>query len=495
MFGFKPGGAKPGGRQNTPSVSDGTAGGDHRLASLQDLSRSFRDGARGIEDHYKELFSAIDTTSDTNVFISDTRDTLNEQLDKLSPEQPLYGIPFAVKDNVLTRLAPTSNGTRALQNWNPGIDAAIIARLCSFGGIMVGKTNLPEFCQHMSCANAIYGAARNPHGDNLFPGGSSSGSAAAVAGGLVPLAIGTDTGGSVRIPAALTGCYGFRPTTGRYPTDGLTPVTGAADTPGLITRSVRDIAFLDQLIIGDAASPVATEPPGKIRIGVPGAYFYENLDPGVSQAVEQTLRKLKSAGVQLIEIDMAGIGELAPQVGFPIAFYDMTRELARFFTQHPIDMPLSALLAELDGTVERAAIEAQLGEEAIPYETYLHALSVERPRLIALYEDYFTANRLDAFIVPTTIAPAHTHTGNGPDAEIEHNGTRVPTFPTYIHNTEPTSFAGAPAVTLPCGVTPDGAPVGVELVGRSGDDRQLLTIASHVDSTIDGVPHSFYERI
>ena len=461
--------------------------------SCKEFLAERQSGELNYDDYVMAILAGIEKCRNANVFISHDPERVLDQVDSSLKDKPLAGLPFAVKDNILTEDYPTSNGTRALASWNPGVDAAIVRKLRELGGVLLGKTNMPEFCQHMSCDNLVYGPVRNPFNKEMFVGGSSSGSAAGVAGGIFPFSVGSDTGGSVRIPAALAGCCGFRPSTGRYPTDGFVPVTPAADAPGLLARSVEDIQMIDGLLV-DTETETGDRKISDLRIGIPRAYFFDDLDPDIQTVIDDALATLSANGAELVEESIADIADVVPRVGFPIAFYEMTRQLSFFFLQHPIPMTLSELVDSLEGPVERDTLHAQFGDMAVPYETYLEAIITHLPALRRLYEDYFSRNRLDVFITPTTPAPAKRFAGNGPDAVMTHNGRQVPTFPTYVRNTEPTSFAGVPAISIPAGLSDAGLPVGLEIVGKRGTDRGLLQCAKAVQSCLTGIPGVRNER-
>src|SRR5918998_314512 len=184
---------------------------------------------------------------------------------------PLAGVPLAVKDNLDTRDLPTTGGTPALRGSRPGRDHPAVARLRAVGAVVIGKTNLHELALGITSNNAAFGPVRNPHDPSRSAGGSSGGSAVAVATGVVPIALGTDTGGSVRVPAAHCGVVGWRPTVGRWGTGRTVPISHTRDTAGVLATGVADVAVVDELVTGD---PVGTPPERPIRLGVPRAGFY-----------------------------------------------------------------------------------------------------------------------------------------------------------------------------------------------------------------------------
>ncbi len=271
--------------------------------------------------------------------------------------------------------------------------------------------------------------------------------AAAVAAGLVPFALASDTGGSVRIPAALCGCVGFRPTTGRYSTDGFVPVSPTFDAPGLIAPSSADVQWLDQLIANPAES--TSEPPpdlAQLRVGVPREYFYDDLAPVVSKRMDKALAAARDARMTLVYADIGEFAELNAHVGFPIAFYEMLRGTAIFLAREKVGISLGQLIDGVKGRVERQALLAQLAEQPIDRATYVKSLTVNLPEYVAKIDAHLDAHGLDAIAVPTTTLPAVAHRSPDHDGELTHNGKTASTFLSYVRNTEPFSNYGGPCV-------------------------------------------------
>jgi mandelamide amidase len=325
--------------------------------------------------------------------------------------------------------------------------------------------------------NAAFGAVANPFDTSTFAGGSSGGTASAIAAGIAPAGLGTDTGGSVRIPAALTGTVGFRPSNGRYPLSGVTPISHTRDTIGLIAWSVADLILLDKVIDshGSAVPSLALD---EIRLGVPRTYYYANLDEQSARIIDNSLEQVANAGVTLIDVDPEGIGPLVAQSGFPIALYEAEHDLSDYLESFGTGVSLAELAAATASPDVRGIFAGITGEGQVSEEAYTAAMSV-REELRQVFREFFSAHDLDAIIFPTTLLPARIIENSMQTVEL--NGAQVPTFPTYIHNTEPGSIAALPGISLPVGLTADGLPVGIEIDGPENSDRRLLAVAAALE--------------
>ena len=232
--------------------------------------------------------------------------------DHTNTDLPLAGAPLAIKDNIDVSGFSTGAGTPGLTGHKTVIDAPVIARLRECGANILGKTNLHELSFGITNINEFTGPTRNPHEPAHITGGSSGGSACAVAAGLAPFALGSDTGGSVRIPAALCGIFGYRPSHGRYSCEGVVPLSHSRDTIGLLSRTIQDIIFVDQLITSDT-NPVRNIEKKSLRIGVPTLNSLGIVDISIQNAFTETTALLEKSGIQLVEFDLGKfIGLNAP---------------------------------------------------------------------------------------------------------------------------------------------------------------------------------------
>jgi Asp-tRNA(Asn)/Glu-tRNA(Gln) amidotransferase A subunit family amidase len=407
---------------------------------------------------------------------------------------PLAGLPIVIKDNINTIDYPTSGGTLALQNVHPRTDAPSFKALFKAGAIIIGKTNLHELAFGITSTNlaSFAGPVKNPYDKTRIPGGSSGGTAAAIAAGIVTCGLGTDTGGSTRIPAALTGTVGLRPSVGngglqrRYNDPNLViPISHTRDTVGPMGRSVADVALLDSVITG---TPMVTAEPlrGK-RLGVPAA-FWTGLDRDVEAVTKAARAKLADAGVVLVDVDMPGLFEQNTKVSFPLALHEPIDDFPAYLKASEIkDITLADIVAKIASPDVKGAFGA-ITADAFG-AAYQDALAVQRPALQKMYEDYFRNNNVDGILFPTTVAPApliDTVKGSG---EMSINGgAPVPTFDTMIRNTDPGSNAGIPGLSLYAGMTPGGLPVGLEIDGPVGSDAKLLGLGLSIEAILGSAP-------
>ena len=386
---------------------------------------------------------------------------------------PLHGVPVGVKDLCETKGVRTTAGSKILADWIPDSDATVIRKLREAGAVIVGKTHLHEYAFGATGVNDHYGPARNPWNTDCITGGSSSGSGAAVAAGLCFAALGTDTGGSIRMPASLCGIVGLKPTYGRVSLAGVVPLAWSLDHIGPMARSARDCAVVLEAIAGhdpedpsSATAPVeawATAVEGGLsglRIGVPASYAFDRTEPDVVTIVRDAIATLERLGAQVKEIELPIIAEYwssATQVlvGEAAAYHQENLE------QRPQDY----------GDSTRARLHLGLNQKAPDYVRAARARDEARRTA-----DELLLSEVELLAMPTTIrttVPIDSLAKDDPTVGL----TRF---------TAPFDLTGQPACSVPCGFTDAGLPVGLQLVGRRFDERTVLR-AAHAFETESGI--------
>ncbi|MEV4256996.1 amidase family protein [Spirillospora sp. NPDC049652] len=448
---------------------------------LAEAAARIRDGTISSAEYTQELLRRCRSWQGLNAFTSlgpETALRQARQADRLRARQPgpLHGIPLAVKDNIDVAGQATTGGTPALRGQVVRRDAEVWTSLRAAGAFSLGKTNMHELAFGITGNNQAFGPALNPWAADRTAGGSSGGTASAVAACLVPAGLGTDTGGSIRIPAAHCGVVGLRPSRGRYGQHGVLLLSRTRDTVGLIARSVQDVALLDSVItspLGDRTG--AGVPPASwsgVRLGVPRAPFWRDLDSGTEAVARRRLDDLRRAGAVLVRTDLpAPVTEQTSQAGLAVALYEALRELPRYLAQTTPAPTLEELIDQVAGPDVRALLDDAKQVTESDYRTACHSTV---PRISSALAGHLRALGLDALVYPTCPLPAQPV---GHDETVLLNGRRVPAFATCIRNTDLASVIGWPALSLPAGLTDDGLPVGLELCGAPGTDRRLLSLA------------------
>jgi indoleacetamide hydrolase len=396
----------------------------------------------------------------------------------------LYGLPLIVKDNIDVAGMPTTAGSHALGKHYPAENSPVIERLQVAGAVVVGKANLHEFSLGITTNNGAFGPAKNPYSLAHIPGGSSGGTAAAVSARLVPAGIGSDTGGSLRIPAALCGVVGFRPTTGRWPSEGVVTISNTRDTVGPIATTVGDCALLDAVVCGGDANIESAQLKG-LRIGVPRQGFWQNLEPSVDAASNVFLQTLKSAGVELIEVDVGLDFNACTNAGMVIALLELFPNIEAYLKQHNKPFDAAAIVAGVASPDVKGIMASLLGPDAPPPSAYQQALHVDRPHFQKQYADCFAKHAIEALIFPTTPLPAALI---GQDESVLLNGQTVPTFLTFTRNVGPGSLVGLPGICLPIGCNSQGLPLSIALDAPAMQDKRLLAIATAIEQLLPPMP-------
>ena len=408
--------------------------------------------------------------------------------------QPLFGVPVAVKDNIVTRGLRTTAASRLLERFVSPYDATAVARLEAAGAVVLGKTNCDEFAMGSSTENSALGETRNPWAQDRIPGGSSGGSAVAVAAGLAPVALGSDTGGSIRQPAALCGVVGFKPTYGRVSRYGLIAFGSSLDQIGPFARSVQDAADLFALLAGpDPADATTSHAPvpdvGTLdatgsrplagrRIGVPRALLGDGVDSAVQAAIEAALAELERLGAALVDVALPHASAAIP-VYYLVATAEASANLARYdgvrYTTRARLAPgddLATLYERTRGEGFGAEVKRRimLGTYVLSagyYEAYYLKAQQVRTLIRRDYEAAFAAD-VDALAMPTCPTPAF-RLG-------ERSGDPLQMYLADVF-TVSANLTGLPAISVPCGFSPDRLPIGLQLTGRAFDEAGLLSIA------------------
>lgn len=454
---------------------------DLAFASIEEVARLYRKRKLSPVELTKIMFARIEELNPkVNAYITVTGELALTQAKKAEGELfglrgrkgrrdrgLLHGIPISLKDNIYTKGIRTTAGSKVLKDFIPQYDAEVWARLQQAGTILLGKTNLHEFAYGVTTNNPHYGPTRNPWDLARIPGGSSGGSAASVAAGLCYGSVGTDTGGSIRIPAALCGIVGLKPGIGRVSADGVVPLSSHLDFVGPLARTAVDAALLlDPIFARGKAEPSLSsirklpKRTRKFRLGLPKEFFLDLVSEDVYIAFHEAIRSLQRIGAAIKEVSVPLLGE-TEEAGNHIAWVEATRyhQQAGWFPSHSADY----------GEDVRSRLEMGTGVSAT---AYLKALET-REKFIQQFHLAMTDADVDALVVPTTpiVAPLIGEEST-PIGKENH-----PTRALLLRLNRPANLAGIPAISVPCGVTSAGLPVGIQLIGAVTHELLLLRIA------------------
>jgi aspartyl-tRNA(Asn)/glutamyl-tRNA(Gln) amidotransferase subunit A len=384
---------------------------------------------------------------------------------------PLHGVPVGYKDLFFTRGIRTTGGSLIYKDFVPSYDATVVARLREAGAVCVGKTNLHELAYGITSKNPHYGAVLNPRDTTRIPGGSSGGSASPVAAGLLPMCLGSDTGGSIRVPASYCGVVGLKPTYGRVSCYGVLPLAESLDHVGPLGSCVEDCALTMDAIAGpDPLDPnCASAPSGEfnldavtdfngVRVGVPKAYFFDRVDEQVARAVRKAIATMARQGAVVTEVELSNIPNATA------AALDVLRvEASAVYTDHADSSLFGSDVWNL----------IQQGKTIAGYE-YVNAKRVRRP-----FREKFDAlwTEIDVLVTPTTpiVAPLAGNSTVQIGTETEDTRMASTRFVRAIN------FLGEPALSLPCGKTSEGLPIGLQLIGAPFSEPKLLQVAKTLE--------------
>jgi aspartyl-tRNA(Asn)/glutamyl-tRNA(Gln) amidotransferase subunit A len=453
-------------------------------------------GETGVSETVARSLAAAERLNETlNAFLEIDRQGASQASEELgrrtrdgASNLPLAGVPLAVKDNICVRGLQASCGSRILGPYHPPYTATVVERLQAAGAVIIGKTNLDEFAMGSSNENSAFGVVRNPWDTERVPGGSSGGSAAAVAAGIVPVALGSETGGSVRQPAALCGIVGLKPTYGRLSRYGLVAFSSSLDHISIFGRNVRDVAEVLQVAAGrdplDATSADVPVPDytaaltGDIkgmRIGVPRSLFSEGLDEEVRERVEDAIEAYRELGAEVIDIELPH-AKYCIAVYYVIATAEASSNLARFDgVRYGFRAEEARNLREMykrtrdEGFGAEVKRRIMLGTFVLSsgyYDAYYRKAQQVRTLLKIDFEHAFGV--CDAILTPTTPTPAFL-IGEKVDDPLS----------MYLNDiyTCTANLVGVPGISVPCGLSGEGLPVGLQLMTRHWDEARLLRLA------------------
>ncbi len=468
----------------------------HKL-SLCELQKKFTAGeVTAVEIVRAYALRIGQVESKVKAYVSQAKDAVLQQAAELDAKlkgwrktQPLTGMPLAVKDNLCTEGVPTTCSSRILQHFIPPYDATVVAKLRAQDYLLLGKTNLDEFAMGSSTEHSAFGPSRNPWNLHCVPGGSSGGSAAAVAADECVAALGTDTGGSIRQPAAFCGVVGLKPTYGRVSRYGLVAFASSLDQVGSITKDVSDAALLLGAIAGhdpmdstSAAVPVPDYTKAlrkrdmkKLTVGVPEEFFTEGLDPEVELAVRTAIGELKSLGGTIKEIRLPRT-DAAVAVYYVIATAEASSNLARYDgvkfglrAKETKDLLELYMKTRQEGFGPEVKRRIMLGTYALSsgyYDAYYGKAQAVRTLIC---QDFRTAfNEVDLIVTPVTPTPAF-RLGEKSEDPLQMYLSDIYTISINL--------AGLPAISVPCGFSKTGLPIGMQLIGRAFEEETLLRAA------------------
>ncbi|HXF93314.1 MAG TPA: Asp-tRNA(Asn)/Glu-tRNA(Gln) amidotransferase subunit GatA [Nitrospiraceae bacterium] len=468
----------------------------HKL-TLQELQRKFTAGevtAREIVRAYSLRINQVEPK--VKAYITQTKDVamaqaeaLDERLKGWRRTLPLMGMPLAVKDNICTEGVLTTCASRILNNFVPPYDATVIAKLREQGYLLLGKTNLDEFAMGSSTENSAFGPTRNPWNLQHVPGGSSGGSAAAVAADECAAALGSDTGGSIRQPAAFCGVVGLKPTYGRVSRYGLVAFASSLDQIGPITKCVADAAIILGIIAGhdprDSTSATVPVPDylkvlkrrdlRKVRIGVPVEYFAEGLDPEVDRAVKDAIGELKNLGGEIKEIKLPTT-DAAIATYYVIATAEASSNLARYDgvkyglrakqTKDLLELYMKTRQEGFGPEVKRRIMLGTYALSAGYYDAYYGKAQAVRTLIRRDFEAAFT----EVDLIVTPVAPTTAFKlGEKLDDPLQMYLSDIYTISVNL--------AGVPAIALPCGFSKAGLPIGLQIIGRPFEEEMIIRAA------------------
>jgi aspartyl-tRNA(Asn)/glutamyl-tRNA(Gln) amidotransferase subunit A len=433
--------------------------------TIEEFGRRLRAREITSEEVTEQCLSRIDADNPRlNAFILVMADEARRQAREADRELagghdrgPLHGVPLSVKDLFDIRGTATTAASHVRDGHVAGHDAPSMMHLRQAGAVFVGKTNLHEFAFGTTNEDSAYGPARNPHDPSRSPGGSSGGSAASVAAGMALATIGTDTGGSIRIPAAACGIVGLKPSAGEISIDGVVPLSRTLDHVGPLAQTVADAGLVYHALRGDpAAATPAPMPMNSLRLAVPRAYFCERLDTDVRARFDEAVERLRAAGARVVDIDILHAVDIGP-----VYLHIVLSDAAAYHA--------ATLEARPEKYTPNVRLRLEMGRYILA-EDYVRAL---RMRDMLRREVDAALAQHDALILPTLPIPA-PHIGA---TTVQVGDTSEPVRNVMLRLTQLFNVTGHPAISIPCGVAQGGLPCGAQLVGCRQQTDALLRVA------------------
>lgn len=470
--------------------------------SILEIAGGVRDGKTTAEDNVKKALKLLEANADIKTTISIIKDRAllrAKEIDGLvkagKPAGSLAGVPFIAKDNFLTFGSTTTAASNMLKDFESPYQASSVERLEAQGAICIAKANLDAWAHGSSTENSDFFTTKNPHDKTRVPGGSSGGSAAAVALNIVPFALGSDTGGSIRLPASFCGVVGLKPSYGLVSRSGVVAMASSTDVIGPLTRTVEDAALVldvmsgkdeldsttvDKDLLGYRVEGTGFSLKGK-KIGLVKEYFDDGLEPGVKKSIEVAITKLKAAGAEISEISLPSL-PLALAVYYIICPAEVSSNLARYDGQrfglqakNAKDLEASYELAREEGFGVEAKRRIMIGTYVLSsgyYDAYYLKAQIVRTKIIREINTAF--DKFDFLIGPTSPTVAFK-IGQKINDPLSMYLTDIMTVAANI--------SGIPAISVPAG-TSDGLPLGLQIMARQNSDRQLLLIAKAFEGLV-----------
>ena len=443
--------------------------------TISDLARALRAREVSSETATLECLGRIaERNPAINAYIAVLADQALEQAKQADAELasgrdrgPLHGVPISLKDIIDLEGVPTTAASNVRSGHVAAADSGVVTRLREAGAVFLGKANLHEFAFGTTNEDSAFGLVRHPLDPNRSPGGSSGGSAAGVMDGMAYASIGTDTGGSVRIPSAACGLVGLKPTLGEIPLDGIFPLSTTMDHVGPLCRSVADAGIVYDALLGRAAQKRAPGAVKGLRVGLLRGYFTSLLDTQVGAAFEATCAALSDAGATLEEVDIPHAGDIAP-----IYLHIVLAEAAAIHAK--------TLDSHAEHYTPNVRIRLEMGRYILA-EDYVRAL---RGRDLLVEEVDAALRGRDVLLLPSLAVPAFRLGA----ATVKVGGVEEPIRNVTLRLTQLFNVTGHPAISIPCGATSDGLPIGAQFVGGCGGTDDLLSIAAGVESLLQPDP-------